>query len=112
MFQSLEHKKGGKVGFGGDQKGRIIGKGTVGTNTSTSITNVLLVDGLMHNLLSISQICDKGYDIIFNQSSCKVINQNDKSILFQGYRVDNIYKIDLNDLKNQKVKCLMSVNEE
>ena len=56
MFQDMELKSGGVVGFGGNQKGRIIGSGTVGNGKLPSIKNVLLVEGLMHNLLSISQL--------------------------------------------------------
>ena len=53
MFQTPTLKEGGTVGFGGKQKGKIIGTGTVG-NSSLSNNNVWLVDGLKHNLLSIS----------------------------------------------------------
>jgi hypothetical protein len=112
MFQDLELKPGGVVSFGGNQKGKIIGSGTVGNGKLPSINNVLLVEGLMHNLLSISQLSDNGYDVIFNQMSCKVVNQKDGSVLFNGKRKNNIYKIRLSDLKNQNVKCLLSVNEE
>ena len=51
------------MGFGGNQTGRIIGSGTIG-NSSISINNVWLVDGLRHNLLSISQFYDNGYDVL------------------------------------------------
>src|ERR1051325_6236658 len=74
MFQSLELKSGGFVGFGGNQKGKIIGSGTIGNDTLPSITNILLVDELMHNLLSVSQLSDNGYNIIFNQKSCKAVS--------------------------------------
>ena len=70
IFQNPDLKSGGSVGFRGNQKGKIIGSGTVGNGNLPSITNVLLVDGLMHNLLSISQLSDNDYDIIFNQKSC------------------------------------------
>ena len=53
-------KDGGTVGFRGNQNSRIIGAGTIG-NSSISINNVWLVDGLRHNLLSISQFRDSGY---------------------------------------------------
>src|SRR3954470_19394429 len=112
MFQSLEVISAGEVMFGGNQKGKIIGSGTICIGNSPSITNILLVDGVAHNLLSISQLSDNGYDIIFNQKSCKAISQKGGSILFKGKRKNNIYKIDLSDLKNQKVTCLMSVSEE
>jgi hypothetical protein len=34
MFQDLKLKLGGAVGFGGNQKGKIIGKGTIGNGCS------------------------------------------------------------------------------
>src|ERR1044072_4507076 len=112
LFQELEFKAGGVVGFGGNQKGKIIGSGTIGYGKSSSIKNVLLVEGLMHNLLSISQLADNGYDVLFNQKSCKVVSQKDGSILFNGKRKNNIYKISISDLVKQNAKCLLSVNEE
>src|SRR3954468_18222914 len=74
-FQDLVFKSGGEVKFGGDQKGKIIGSGTIKSGNSPSISNVLLVEGLTHNLLSISQLSDNGYDIIFNQKFCKAVIQ-------------------------------------
>src|ERR1044072_162603 len=41
MFQELELKLGGVVGFGGNQKGKIIGSGTIGYGKSSSIKNFL-----------------------------------------------------------------------
>src|ERR1044072_7555554 len=112
MFQELELKPGGVVRYGGNQKGKIIGSGTIGNGKCPSIKNVILVEGLMHNLLSISQLADNGYDVIFNQKSCKVISQKDGSTLFNGKRKNNIYNISISDLEKQNTKCLISVNEE
>ena len=97
--------------FGGNQSGKIIGTGTIG-NSSTSINNVWLVDGLEHNLLSISQFCDNGYDVLFEKPNCTVVNKEDKSIVFKGKRVDNVYKINFSELADQKVICLLSVNDK
>ena len=60
-FAFLTRRKGGYVTFGDNGKGRFIGHGSIGNNSSSLIENVLLVDGLKHNLLSISQLCDKGF---------------------------------------------------
>ena len=109
MFLNLTMKEGGNLKFGGNQSGKIIGTGTIG-NSSTSINNVWLVDGLEHNLLSISQFCDNGYDVLFEKPNCTVINKEDKSIVFKGKRVDNVYKINFSELADQKVVCLLSVN--
>ena len=85
-------KEGGNVGFWGNQKEKIIGTSTIG-NSSISINNVWLVDGLKHNLLSISQFCDSGYEVMFNKNNCIVINESDRSIMFKGRRKGNVYKI-------------------
>jgi len=69
LFLTLTMKEGGTVGFGGNQTGKIIGSGTIGSS-SISINNVWLVDGLRHNLLSISQFCDNGYDVLFVKMFC------------------------------------------
>jgi len=106
MLKDLVMKEGGMVGFGGNQRGNIVGTRTIG-NFSISINNVWYVDGLRHNLLSISQFCDNGY-----KDTCKVINESDKSTIFIGQRKNNVYKINFSDLVDQKVVCLMSVNDE
>lgn len=49
-FQSRELKPGGFVGFGGDQKWKIIGSRKFGNSFLPSITNVLLIYGSKHNL--------------------------------------------------------------
>jgi len=85
LFLTLTMKEGGTVGFGGNQTGKIIGSGTIG-NSSISINNVWLVDGLNHNLLSISQFCDKGYDVLFVKNNFTVITTHDQSIVFKGKR--------------------------
>ena len=67
-FAFLTKRKGGYVTFGYNSKGRIIGQGNIGNGTSSLIESVLLVDGLKHNLLSIIQLCDKGFKVIFEAS--------------------------------------------
>jgi hypothetical protein len=104
-------KEGGNVKFGGNQSGKIIGTGTIG-NSSISIDNVWLVDGLEHNLLSISQFCDNNFDVMFENTNCTVINKDDKSIVFMGKRMKNVYKINFTELVDQKVICLLSVNDK
>nr|KYP40622.1 hypothetical protein KK1_038044 [Cajanus cajan] len=81
MFLDLKSKRGGQVTFGGGQKGLIMGIGKIGINSSISIDNVLYVKGLTHNLLSISQLCDSGYEVSFNKNKCTV-SQPDSSVLF------------------------------
>ena len=43
--------------------------------------NVLLVEGLKHNLISISQLCDKGFKVMFDPNSCLIYDTHG-SIVF------------------------------
>jgi len=54
-FPSLVASDGGSVAFGKGKSGTIVGIGKIGESLSHSIDNVYLVDGLQHNLLSVSQ---------------------------------------------------------
>jgi len=89
-------KEGGNVKFGGNQSGKIMDTGTI-SNSSTSINNFWLVDGLEHNLLSISQFCDNGFDVMFGKTNCTIINKDDISIVFKGNIVE-IYNINFSEL--------------
>ena len=62
-------QNGGDVSFGDNSKGKIIGIRNVGNVSYTLIENVCLVENLKHNLLSISQLCDKGIELsLMNQN--------------------------------------------
>ena len=62
------------------------------------IENVVLVDGLKYNLLSISQLCDRGFKIIFDDSSCNVLNgKTDACILFE-FHENNVYIVEMLNL--------------
>ncbi|KAA3479754.1 Retrovirus-related Pol polyprotein from transposon TNT 1-94 [Gossypium australe] len=67
-FMELMPKNGGEVTFGDNSKELIEGIGSRRTNASTLIKNVLYDNGLKHNLLSISQLCEKGFKVIFESN--------------------------------------------
>ena len=85
-FTHISPKNSGHVTYGDNNKGRILGIIKIGTNSSTFIENVLLVDGLKHNLLSVSQLCDKGYLVSFDSHNCVIENKHDRNIKHIGYR--------------------------
>ena len=51
------------MAFGNGKSGTIVGK--IGESLTHSIEDVYLVDSLKHNLLSMSQLCDKDNLIVF-----------------------------------------------
>ena len=111
LLKNFTRKNGGRVTFGDNTKGKILGVGDVGNGTSPLIENVFLVDNLKHNLLSISQLCDKGYRVIFESSKCLIENVCNNEVVFFGDRSENVYTIDIEKLtcKNQ---CLSALNDD
>ena len=111
QFSNLVLKAKGYVTYGDNNKGRILGKGKVGAPPFTSIEDVRYVEGLKHNLLSISQLCDKGFKIKFTKDECLIIDEVTNEVKLKGKRVNNIFMISLND-PSLKVKCLMANNDD
>ena len=109
LFSHLELKKGGKVVFCDNAKGNIVGIGRVGKKDFTYIKNVLLVDGLKHNLVCVSQLCDKGNRVTFELKKCFVTHVEENKVIFNGERVNNAYTIDLSSLTNQGVECFVVI---
>ncbi|CAN1342175.1 Retrovirus-related Pol polyprotein from transposon TNT 1-94 [Linum perenne] len=110
LFTSLKLKLGGKVTFGDNKKGRILGQGSVGLAPNPVFNNVLLVQNLKHNLLSISQLCGTSNKVIFEPSCCKIVRASDNKLLFSGKRHDNIYAINLKDTESFIEKCFAAVD--
>ncbi|XP_062100918.1 uncharacterized protein LOC133806847 [Humulus lupulus] len=67
----------GEVTFGNGLAGNVIGMGTLNFEGLPRLKNVILVEGLRTNLLSVSKICDKGYTVNFDSNRCSVVNDQD-----------------------------------
>src|SRR5665213_1515171 len=104
MFKSLKPFKGGDVTFGGDQKGKIVGIGSIGTEHWT-LENVYLVIGLKYNLISISQLCDAGYCVKFDKSICLIDRILDNTTVCKGNRLENLYYFDFKSF-SPGIHCL------
>ena len=109
-FENLTLQKGGQVTFGDNSKGKILGISTVSMTSNLLIENVLLVDGLKHNLLSISQLCDKDYEVVFDKNICS-INSCDGKTLIVGHRHENVYTLDCSSAHDARLKCLTAMSE-
>ena len=73
-------------------------KGSIRSIDSIAIHNVLLVEGLKFNLLSISQLCDKGHKVTFKANQCIVHEIGSDNILFIANRCDMYILLRLNNL--------------
>ena len=97
-FSNLALKAKDYVTYGDNNKGRILGIGKVGAPPFSSIEDVLYVEGLKHNLLSIGQLCDKGFKIKFTKDECLIEDEVSHEVKLKGTRINNIFMISLDDL--------------
>jgi hypothetical protein len=56
------------------------------SNGKRKAQDVLLVDGLKHNLLSEIQMCDRGCEVMFMSKECKIKSVNSRQVVAQGIR--------------------------
>ena len=110
-FAFLTRRNGGYATFGDHGKGRIIRHGSIGNKFSSLIENMLFVDGLKHNLLSISKLFDKGYKVIFESSHCIIKDSQIDKIIFMDHRNENVYTIDISIYEGHN-RCFSSMHDE
>ena len=112
QFFIIKKKDEGFVTFGDNKKEKIIGIGNIKITPSTFIENVLLVDKLKCNLLSISQLCDVGFDVNFKTSMCIVVDPHNSNSKFIGQRLGNVYVVNLDDLALSSSTSLVAIDEK
>jgi len=109
-FAKLELKQEGFVTYGDNNKGRILGSGVISNGASFNIHNMLLVEGLKHNLISISQLCNKGFKVVFEPNHYLIYDVCGSTVLV-GKRVNNIYLFNLHHA-SFSIHCLLTKEDD
>ena len=104
LLTEVVKKTGPIVTFGDDSKGFTTGYGKLKAG-NVIIENISLVKGLKHNLLSISQFCDKGYNVDFRKDKCLISNRKDEKLTLLGVRKGNLFIADLSSTSEGEVTC-------
>ena len=91
LFKTFESKKGGNVTFDDGSKSQIKGKGIISLPGLPDIANVVYVKGLRVNLLSISQICDQDFMVLFSKGKCLVMDEFEKNLISGVHTLNNCY---------------------
>jgi hypothetical protein len=108
-FLSLSERKSGKVTFGNDAPGKIKGKGMVSlSNGKGKSQDVLLVYGMKHNLLSVSQMCDRGCEVVFTSKDCRIKSVTSRQVVAKGIRTKNNVYV----LKENREECHLRRHDE
>ncbi|KAK2359751.1 hypothetical protein QL285_085096 [Trifolium repens] len=98
------------VTFSDGAKGKIKGIGKLSGLELPNLDNVLLVEGLTVNLISISQLCDQGLKASFNNSEC-IVSNKDQEIMKGSRSKDNCY-LWQSQHKKQGISCMITKEDE
>ncbi|XP_024019486.1 uncharacterized protein LOC112091030 [Morus notabilis] len=85
-FKSLTD---GHVTFGDGVKGKVLGRGILDVDGLPKLKNVLLVEGLKANLISISQLCDQELFVSFSKNKCRVLDEEENCVMEGSRSSDN-----------------------
>ena len=94
--------------FGDNSKRDVIGLGKFAITLEYSITNVLHVDSLSYNLLSVSQLCEMGYNCLFANTGVEFFRREGSFIVFIGRLKNKLYLVDFNQSKAKLENCLVA----
>jgi len=92
-YNALEKEK--NVSSGNDTPTVIKGNGSVYLKEKVKVGNVMYVEGLKHNLLSVSQMCDQINEVMFRSKECVVRQLDTGNNIMKGTRTpSNLYILD------------------
>jgi hypothetical protein len=96
MFTSFEKNDcpSDCIMFSDNSQGKVLGFSKIAILTKHSISKVLLVESLNYNLLFMSQLCEMGYNCLFNDKCVTVFKRSDGSFAFKGVLRGKLYIVD------------------
>jgi hypothetical protein len=105
-FLMLNKKGKGKVTFGDNMSAKILGKCTVSLrNNKTKEEDVLLVENLKPNILSVSQTCDQNHILTFDSHNCEIRKKDIGKLVAVAPRTSsNVYILNI----DEEEKCCLS----
>jgi transposase InsO family protein len=110
MFTSFEENDcpSDTIMFGDNSEGMVLGYSKIAITTDHSISKVLLVDSLDYNLLSVSLLCEMGYNYLFTNKGVFVFRRCDGSYAFSSILKEKFYLVDFNPGELELDKCLIA----
>ena len=113
MFHTLQlTQEAQEIVFGDSGKSKVIGIGKIPISDQQSLSNVLLVDSLSYNLLSVSQLCGMGYNCLFSDVDVKILRREDSSVAFTGRLKGKLYLVDFTTSKVTPETCLVAKSDK
>jgi hypothetical protein len=104
-FLTLKKEIDWSVYFGNENLAKIIERDKINIGSKdTKEGNVLLVEDMKQNILSVIQMCDQGHKLVFDSQKCDIIKAYSRRVVVIDVRTtSNIYV--LSEIRKEKC-CL------
>jgi hypothetical protein len=86
----LSHKE--YVIFEDDEKGKVLGTNVIKLNNFFTLNDVALVDRLRYTLLSVSQLVDADFDVLFRKSYSHCLDSSNKCVCGIS-QIENVFQV-------------------
>jgi hypothetical protein len=110
MSTSFEKKDttSDSITFGDNSQGKVLGHGKIAITNEHLISKVLLVESLDYNLLSVSQLCEMGYNYLFTNKGVIIFRRSDGFFAFKCVLRGKLYLVYFVPEELELDKCLIA----
>lgn len=96
------------VSYGDNTRSKVLGLGKVVVAPDISLVNVLLVETLGYNLLSVRQIARMGLSTFFDEHMVVFLWSKNLHVVFVGYVESGLYVVDFSEKTTSSALCLFA----
>lgn len=82
----------------------ICGKATITIDGKNKTKDLLYVKGLRYNLLSVSKICNKGFNVTLHDKGCEIMKERCGRLVAEGIKFEiNVYNLKKANKRNRLI---------
>jgi hypothetical protein len=96
------------ITFGDNSQCQVLGFSKIAITTEHSISKILLVESLDYNLLSVLQLCERGYNCLFTNKGVTVFRRSDDSFAFKYVLRGKLYLVNFIPEEVELDRCLIA----
>jgi len=100
------------VSFGDNSKSQVLGLGKVVVAPDISLVDVLLVETLGYNLLSVRALGKMGFAVFFDYDIVVLLRSKTLKVAFVGYVENDLYVVDFSGKTTTSAMCLFGKADE
>ena len=108
MSEMRPNLNGQTVSYGDKSKSKVLGLGKVVVTPDVSLVNVLLVETLGYNLMSVHALAEMGFATYFDKGIVVLMWSRSLKVAFVGYVEHGLYVVDFSGESTASTMCLIA----